>query len=348
MNKERLDHIEQESLKLIRNVVSNHSDSQPKILTSGGKDSSIVEYLVRRLYPATQGIFNNTTLDCADTYLHIKQVENIHTINPKEGFYQWRKRLNFVPTRFARACCSIFKEGAMVDNLPKENKYIFFLGMRNEESNTRSNYEDMWRNNAWSENWNGCLPIRKWTEFDVWLYIIYREIKVNDKYNKGYSRCGCSCACPFYTKSTWILDKYWYPTMRKRWEDILKEDFITNSKWIIMNCTLDEYVNICWNGGTYRTEPTEEVIQEYSSYSGLDYDIAKKYFQRTCTNGCKNTKGKTKQIKDKDVLAMNMKLYGRQIEKFMCKKCIMTEMKWTNEEWNNQVKRFKDTGCQLF
>ena len=45
---------------------------------------------------------------------------------------------------------------------------------------------------------------------------------------------------------------------------------------------------------------------------------------------------------------MNMKLFGRNIEKFKCKKCLMKEMSWTKEDWNEQVESFKLQGCKLF
>lgn len=190
---------EKESLELISNVLAEYESNgyTPEILTSGGKDSSVEMYLVRKIRPETHAIFNNTTLDCADTYKHIKQVENVQTTNPEEGFYQWRKRLQFVPTRIGRACCTIFKEGAMMDALDGNKKYIFFLGMRNEESSARSGYEDMWRNVKWTENWDGCLPIRKWTELDIWIYIMMNDIPFNPKYKKGYSRAGYFDVCPF-------------------------------------------------------------------------------------------------------------------------------------------------------
>jgi hypothetical protein len=222
--------------------------------------------------------------------------------------------------------------------------------MRNEESDTRSDYGDEWVNSAeWGDTeWQGVLPIRKWTELDVWLYTFWKKLEINPKYRKGYSRVGCAVACPYYTKSTWILDVYWYPTMRKRWEEILRKDFINNKKWIVMNCTIEEYITAAWNGGAYRSEPTEAVIKEYAKCNDLEIDVATKYFNKVCSNGCKNTKGKELKIKDKAVLGMNMKLYGRQIEKFKCKKCLMSELGWNKEEWNNQVARFKDQGCKLF
>lgn len=348
INKQHLNTIEEESKSIIKKVLDTYGDYSPQILTSGGKDSSVTSYLVRSVNPDIHAIFNNTTLDCADTYLHIKQFPNCSTINPKEGFYQWRERYNIIPNRLTRACCTIFKEGSMVETLPHENKYIFFLGMRNEESDKRSNYEDMWKNNKWSENWQGCLPIRKWTELDIWLYILYRNIDTNSKYRKGYNRAGCAIACPYQVKSMWTLDKYWYPTMRKRWEDILKKDFINNKKWIVMNCTIDEYINQAWNGTIFREEPTEEVIKEYAENEGLDIKIAAKYFNKYCYNGCTNRKNKPLKIKDKNTLAMNMKFHGRDTEKFLCKKCFMNMYDMNEEKWNKYIQDFKMSGCALF
>ena len=342
MNKSQLRERERESLELIAKVLSNYTDYSPQILTSGGKDSSVTMHLVRKVNNDIHAIFNNTTLDCADTYIHIKkEVDNVEIINPKEGFYQWRKRLQFVPTRFARACCTIFKEGAMMDVLPNNKKYIFFLGMRNEESATRSEYEDMWKNPKWNDNWQGCLPIRKWSELDIWLYIMMEGISFNPKYKKGYSRAGCAIACPFSNKSTWVLDKYWYHTMRARWEEILKDDFITNKKWIVLNCTIDEYINQAWNGGIFRNEPTKEVVKEYAEYNNLDFTIAERYFNKYCVD-C------SKKIKSKDAIGMNMKLHGRNINKFYCKNCLMKLYNMDKEKWNSEVKRFKQQGCDLF
>ena len=144
-NKYHLMEIESESRNIIAECLDAYEDSIPIILTSGGKDSSVIMDLVRKVDPNIKAIFNNTTLDCADTYKHMKEVDNVQWVNPKEGFYQWRKRIGFVPSRFARACCSIFKEGAMIDVLEKEDKYIFFLGMRNDESSARSGYDTYWK-----------------------------------------------------------------------------------------------------------------------------------------------------------------------------------------------------------
>lgn len=353
MNKSHLENIESEAKQLIFAKLDKFDGYIPLVPISTGKDSMVVCYLVRECKEDTTAVFNNSTLDCADTYRIAKRFPNCLLMNPKQGFYQYIQEAQMIPTRFSRFCCRIFKVGEMVNQLNHNTSYLMFMGMRNEESNTRSGYGDEWVNEAeWGDTkWQGILPIRKWSELDVWLYTLWRDIEINPKYKKGYARVGCHIACPYYTKSTWVLDKYWYPTMRARWEDILKDDFIKNKKWIVMNCTLDEYLNVAWNGGAYREEPTEEVIREFAQYNGLDVGdtrVAAQYFNKYCSNGCKSKSGKLKKIKDRDTISMNMKFHGREIEKFLCKKCFMKLYEMDEDKWNWWIERFKQDGCVLF
>lgn len=338
--KEEILELEKHSIELIKTSISIFDDRIISIPSSGGKDSGVVTYLVRQVSENPLIIFNNTTLDVADTYLHIKKENNLKIITPKEGFYKWRKRNNFIPTRFSRACCSIFKEKEMVDTLNKGDKYLFFMGMRNDESSTRSGYGDIWKNNKWgNREWDAILPIRNWREEDIWLYVLMRNIDINNKYKKGYNRVGCGIACPFYSKHTWALDKYWYPFLYNRWHNILEEDFIKNKKAPIMNCTLKEY-HICWNGGRVRDEVNKEVIEEFSQQQNLNYDIAKKYFDKKCVVCNKKLK--------KDDIGLSMKLYGRNIENFKCVRCLGKEFNKTNEELKEIINYHKNNGCDLF
>ena len=345
--------IEKKSKNIIKKKMRKFNGYIPLVPVSMGKDSMVTCHLVRECYPDTKAIFNNTTLDCADTYRMAKTFPNCEMMTPKQGFYQYIKEQNVVFNRISRGCCRIFKVGEMVNQLDHDTPYLMFMGMRNEESNTRSGYGDEWINETeWGKTkWQGVLPIRKWSELDIWLYTLWKKIEINPKYKKGYSRVGCAIACPYYTKSTWVLDKYWYPTMRKRWEDILREDFISNKKWIVMNCTIDEYINRAWNGGAFREEPTKEVIQEFARYNGLDEGdtkVAEQYFNKYCANGCKTQSGKPKKIKDRNTISMNMKFHGREIDKFLCKKCFMKLYEMDEEKWNWWIERFKQDGCVLF
>lgn len=333
--------LEKDSRELILNSMQKYVNREVAILSSGGKDSSVTTFLVKSCVNKPKIIFNNTSLDCSDTYLHIKKEDDLTIINPKEGFYQWRDRLNFIPTRFARACCNTFKEGAMVDYLDKNSKYLFFMGMRNQESSGRSAYGDEWKNHKWkSREWDAILPIRKWSELQIWLYIIQNNIEINPKYKKGYSRVGCAVACPYYTKSTWILDKYWYPKLYNRWQNILKEDFKSNNKDLIMNCTEEEYLT-CWNGGVLRENPTEEVVEQFANRNNLDIEVAKNYF-------CHNCEECGKKIKNKEVIGMNMKFGSRKMENMYCKKHLKEHLGLSEDEWVVMVHTFKSNGCDLF
>jgi len=339
--KEELSKLEKESIELIVNSMQKYSDRNVAVLSSGGKDSSVTQFLVKKCIENPEIIFNNTTLDCPDTYLHIKKEDNLTIINPKEGFYQWRERYNFIPTRFKRSCCDIFKEDAMIKSMDGNSKYLFFMGMRNQESSKRSEYGDEWKNNKWGiREWNAILPIRKWSELQIWLYILENNIDINQKYKKGYSRVGCAVACPYYTKSTWVLDKYWYPKMFNRWRDILVADFRENNKDIIMNCTEQEYLT-CWNGGVLRENPTPEVVEQFAIRNELDLEVAKNFFGHKC-------KKCDKKIRGKDVIGMNMRLMGSKVNEVYCKKHLKECFDMSEEAWNSYIETFKNRGCVLF
>jgi len=351
LRNDRLNELETESINMLQHYGLN-TDKKIIDTNSTGKDSEVKTYLAKKAGLEFETYFNCTTMDVADSNRFAKAKGYKFTYPEKKygGFYQWSKRENLIPTRLNRACCTYFKEGATMNDFSTNDKILFLFGMRNDESNNRSGYGDVWVNEKWgnSRDWIGILPIRKWTDLDIWLYTLREKIDINQKYKKGYDRVGCGIVCPNYTKSTWILDEYWYPKLFNRWRERLKEDFIKNNKWLIMNCTLEEYVQQAWNGGVFRSEPTEDVIREYALYNELDIEVARKYFNRYCTNGCLNKRGNPMKIKHKDVLAMNMKLFGRQIEKFKCKKCLMKEFGWTNDDWDNKVAEFKEGGCKLF
>lgn len=238
-------------------------------------------------------VFNNTTLDCADTYRIVNKHKNDWIITtPPEGFYQYVERENFIPTRFSRACCSLFKEGNHINHFDDVEKAIWIMGVRNDESNARSSRQDIEHN----------------------------------------PKCG---------KSTWYLDKHFYPKMYDRWHRILTKDFIEHGKWCTLNCTLKEYQHY-WNGGVVREQPTKEVIEEFMQYKSIDsYEIAEKYFNKKCTCCGKN-------IRNKDTIAMNLKMHGRNITRFMCKKCLMKELHIDAKKWNEYIRQFKSQGCSLF
>ena len=123
LNNEHLKEIESDSLNLIRDKMKEYIGYDSLIPVSMGKDSMVVSYLVRSLYPDTKAIFNNTSLDCSDTYKMVKNFPNCESMNPNKGFYQYVASDHMIPTRFSRFCCRIFKVGVMVSKLDHEHPY---------------------------------------------------------------------------------------------------------------------------------------------------------------------------------------------------------------------------------
>jgi len=336
----QVEKLEQEALEVTKEFIEKYPTHKPLIFTSTGKDSMVLQHIVRLVNPNIPAKFNNTSLDTSYTYKIAKQLENTEILNPKEGFYQWRARNNFVPSQLGRACCNLFKEGETQNHIASDEPHLFFYGMRNAESTTRQNYGYEWHNNNWKANkWIGCLPIRRWTDLDIWLYIMKNNLIINDTYTFGYNRVGCSVPCPFRTDYENLLDKYFFNNQFNRWQKILKEDFISNRKWTLLNCTIQEYLNGAWKHGVHRSEPTDEVEDEFMEYTGLDYDIAIKYFNNIC--GC------GKKVK-KDEVALTMKLYGRQVSVSLCYDCLAKAFEVTKKDLKQMVKDFKIQGCNLF
>lgn len=92
-NKRKLEQLELNSLKLIQDAKDKYKDYEKVILSSTGKDSMLVLYLTRMLCNNAKMIFNNTTLDCADTYKFVKTIYNTKIVTHKEGFYQLKNIL---------------------------------------------------------------------------------------------------------------------------------------------------------------------------------------------------------------------------------------------------------------
>jgi len=341
---------ERESLEILKEIVNSYHNNNYSIIipTSMGKDSKLTEYLYNKATNIPKElIFNNTTMDSPEVYKEVKSRPEIKIITVKKSdgtnrsFYNMVKK-HGLPNRTLRWCCDYFKEGGTSQYMSGRDNLLLIMGMRNEESSTRSNYDFLWKNTQWKNNtWQGLLPIRKWTELELWLYTIHNNISINQKYKMGYARVGCAIACPYYTKSTWVLDKHWYPTQFKRFHNILDEDFTKGEKWCRLNCTRKEY-HINWNGGLVRKEPTEEVVEEFCKYKGFDnIKLAEQYFSKNCMC-C------SKSVRKKDEIAMNLKLMGREINQFKCKKCLIKDLNLSKEDWNKYIEDFKIQGCNLF
>lgn len=84
------------------------------------------------------------------------------------------------------------------------------------------------------------------------------------------------------------------------------------------------------------------MIEEFCKHKKFNnLKLAEQYFSKNCIE-C------GKAVRKKDEIAMNLKLVGREINKFKCKKCLIKDLKITKEDWNKYIEDFKTQGCNLF
>lgn len=360
--RERVDFKFSQDVEWLRKNIQPYKSETIILGYSGGKDSDLLKVLVDNAGIEYILNFANTSNDCKDTYLHLKDtlktVKNYKIMNPKEGFYQWIKRQDyFIPNVLTRNCCATFKEGQLTKEYDTKKPLIDIVGLRRCESFKRSKYEKIMDNdfevklrgkNSQPKLWVKIAPIVDWTDLEVWVYLLDHNVKINQSYKYGFERCGC-LICPYQSNYVDMLIEEFYPKMWRRWiDDILvntyKHRFVkSNLKW-----SLDEWVNGKWKTGTSKEyeiitkSPTTNRIKLLSEIKGCSEDVAIKYFKKQCCQ-CE------KKLNPNEV-GMNLKMIGRDIQsdKMLCKGCMCKKFNWTTKDYNNKVIEFRDGGCTLF
>ena len=330
-----------DSISQINSVKDNYD--RLIVFISGGKDSTVLEDIINKHTDINYELmFNNTSNETHFTYQYIKNnYASCIFINPSIGFFSWVEKNKYIPTRFNRACCDIFKEKQIGVYLNDEDNIGHLCGIRKDESSKRSNYEFI-KKGKWNsrqiENWDLVLPILDFTDMDIWSYILNEKINFNKLYEFGYNRVGCT-HCPYRQDFELKLNEIFLPKYSKRWEGILANIFIESNLWSIKNCTIKEFTGGAWRGGRVRDNPSQDVIDEFKEHNP-DKDIDK-YFGNKCMCG---------KIIKSDLVGLNQKYYGRNIDpsKYKCLKCMARELEVTQKSLKLKIKDFKDQGCTLF
>jgi 3'-phosphoadenosine 5'-phosphosulfate sulfotransferase (PAPS reductase)/FAD synthetase len=373
--RERVNKLYNQSYEFLYNYLKEHKDIPIVFNHSGGKDSclsyDVFKKVLKQLEEENVKLdyvisFANTSNDTADTYRFIKDNNNIEQdklriMNPKEGFYPWIRRNNYlVPTALVRNCCSTFKEGQIQKKYNTKKEYTMILGVRKHESVKRANYDWVMNyefynklfkdRNTNPKLWTNIAPIIEWYDEDVWIYLLNNNIPLNPQYEKGYNRCGC-LICPYQSDYIDLLTEKYYPTLWKRWiEDILPKSYEQQLIKERFKWSLEEFINKWWKTGTSkvyeltRKSPSQKNIKELKEILGIeDENIILKYFNKKCSKCNKN-------LNPTDI-AMNLKIYGRQLDinnKGLCKKCMCNDLGIKGKEYGLKVREFREGGCNLF
>ena len=229
--------IEYEAISFIKSNIEGFDLSSMFVSFSGGKDSTVVSNLVMDALGTEKilHVYGDTTLEYPDSSEYLNRFKKIHHKTPiliaknKDQDFSDLCRKVGPPSRVLRWCCTVFKTGAinrLIEILFKgKTKVIAFHGIRRSESSSRNKYERISISPKITKQ-VVVQPIIDWMDFDVWLYILSKNLDFNKAYQKGFSRVGCWC-CP--NNSSWAeyLAKIYMPEQSKAFKTLLY-DFAKN------------------------------------------------------------------------------------------------------------------------
>jgi len=178
------------------------------IAFSGGKDSTVILDLVRRVRPDTPALFANTGVEYPETVAYARSVGNINEVMFEKSFWDCVKEYGF-PQSKAKAkdgnkCCVYMKKRPMKKWEKEHGVKLVFLGITMAESRNRMmllKHRGPFYACA-GEGVFKCYPIWDWTEAEVWAYIKEHKLAYNPIYDapavlggraggRGAVRCGC-------------------------------------------------------------------------------------------------------------------------------------------------------------
>jgi len=231
-NLEHLIEIEQEAIDFIKNTIKEFSNHLIMSSFSGGKDSAVTAFLVSKVKENHRVVFSDTGIEYPETINYIKKHGNFFGeliyLEQKNDFYELCNILS-PPSRMMRWCCSTQKATPINTFQQKLKKPILsFDGIRKEESTLRADYERI-KDNTKMIHQISAYPILNWTEFEVWLYILWREIPFNPLYLEGYSRIGCY-PCPNNGSFDNFLMFYFHRELAEKWYGVI-QNFASGINW---------------------------------------------------------------------------------------------------------------------
>lgn len=361
-----LEEKERQSVDFLVNYIEQHIDEKFVISHSSGKDSVVMDDIFKKAKKNINKDFDwmysfaNTSNETADTFKFIKSElpkEKTNFLNPKIGYYQWIKDKNyFVPSIMVRNCCSTYKEGQLSKVYDTKIKTNMLIGVRSSESTKRKDYTwimdrkfrlSLFGVDKIPEAWTNIAPIIKWSDELIWLYIIKNNLKINKQYEYGYPRVGC-LICPFQHDYSDVLTKEYYPKMWERWENILDKNYESTDVEKRLKWTIEEWKHGKWKNATSKEydilskKITKDRVKQLAEIKGISEELAEKYWNNNCQ--CCGKKLNT------DEVAMNLKIFGRgmDLSKAVCGKCYQIQNGINRKEYSALIKRFRDTGCNLF
>ncbi|MHA1267217.1 MAG: phosphoadenosine phosphosulfate reductase domain-containing protein [Candidatus Helarchaeota archaeon] len=240
-NRKILEKREEIAKNFIIQIKKRYSNLPLAVSFSGGKDSLCLLLLVLEAIGPIDVFFIDTGIEFQETVEYTREL--IKQLNLEHKFTYKKARESFwdnlekfgPPAKDYRWCCKVIKLATVTEVL--NNKYsgkkvVTFIGSRQYESVSRYQDRKIWTN-LFLPQQIGVSPIHNWPSLLVWLFLLFKKIKINPLYFEGYKRIGC-IYCPATRLSELELLRNLHPELYEKWMAFLRrwaKRFNLSNKW---------------------------------------------------------------------------------------------------------------------
>ncbi len=206
---------------------------------SGGKDSICIYYLAKMAGVKFDAHYSHTTVDPPELVRFVRSFQDVETTYPGHPMWQLIVKKRMPPTRIARYCCDVLKEGGgkgrfvitgvrWAESVKRKNgrKIVEFdaYGSNSKKAkeqreiffNSDNDHRRKMIENCQVKGKHVLNPIVDWLDQDVWSFIKNNNLPYCELYDMGYARLGC-IGCPMSGKKGMLKDFKRYPKYKQNY-----------------------------------------------------------------------------------------------------------------------------------